>query len=370
MKGFDATSGRPGRGVLMFRATLKSLLAHKLRMGMSAFAIVLGRRVRRRHLRVHRHPEQQLHRPVPADRAGRHGPPGGLAAAACRWVHRRRHPGGAGRSGRRRWPALPGVARADGNITDQGTLSSARTARSSAAAAAPPASAATTTTAPAADGSPIVTITSGVAPTGPGQLVLDDKTAATAGYAARRHRRSWSPPAPSPSVTGTLVGTVRFGATGQPRRRHPGADGHRRPRNSCTWAGADAFNDIAVTGDGITVQPATPRRGHRRAAGRFRGRWTTQQIAAENQNQLQQALSVHHHLPAGVRRGRAGRRHLPDPEHVLDHRRPTHPGTRPVPGARRLPSAGHPLGAARGAGGRPGRVDGRPGCSVSAWPPG
>ena len=42
MKSFDASRARAGRGFLMFRATLKSLLAHKLRMGMSAFAIVLG----------------------------------------------------------------------------------------------------------------------------------------------------------------------------------------------------------------------------------------------------------------------------------------------------------------------------------------
>ena len=55
------------------------------------------------------------------------------------------------------------------------------------------------TDAPAADGSPIVTITPGHAPrTGPGQLVIDDKSAATSGLPARRHRSSWSPPVRSP----------------------------------------------------------------------------------------------------------------------------------------------------------------------------
>ena len=42
MKSFDTTSATPGGGVLMLHATLKSLLAHKLRMAMSTFAIVLG----------------------------------------------------------------------------------------------------------------------------------------------------------------------------------------------------------------------------------------------------------------------------------------------------------------------------------------
>ena len=55
----------------MLRATLKSLLAHKLRMAMSAFAIVLGVAFVSGTLVFTDTTEQQPHRPIPADRAGR-----------------------------------------------------------------------------------------------------------------------------------------------------------------------------------------------------------------------------------------------------------------------------------------------------------
>ena len=216
MKSFDTPAGT--RGVLTCSAPpLKSLLAHKLRMAMSAFAIVLGVAFVAGSLRVHRHPEQQLHRTVPADRAGRHRPPGAIRRRPE--AHRRRHRGGAAdlvdeltaaagrrpgrrehhrpghlrhrheRQGHRRRRRRPGIG---GNYDD----------------------------APAADGAPIVTISPGFRPGGPGQLLLDEKTAAAAGYSSATPS-GWSPSGDQPAVTGTLVGTLRFGTTGHPGRAPP-----------------------------------------------------------------------------------------------------------------------------------------------------
>ena len=159
---------------------------------------------------------------------------------------------------------------------------------------------------------------------------------------------------------GTLVGTVRFGETGNTI----GAtlvlmDTADRP-TAVPGRAADAFTDIAVTGDGSVSNEAAAGRGHRRAAGRIRGAGRRADRRREPERPAAGTV-VHHDFPAGVRRGRPGRRDIPDPEHVLDHRRPTHPGTRPAAGAGRLPPAGDPVGAHRGFGGRPGRVDDRPG---------
>ena len=53
--------------------------------------------------------------------------------------------------------------------------------------------------------------------------------------------------------------------------------------------------------------------------------------------------------------GRAVRRHVHHPQHVLDPGRPAHPRARAAAGAGRQPAPGHPVGAARGARRRPHR---------------
>ena len=69
---------------------------------------------------------------------------------------------------------------------------------------------------------------------------------------------------------------------------------------------------------------------------------------------------VHPLLPARVRRDRALRRLLRDLQHAVDHRRAAHPRVRDPAHARRLSTAGAPLGAARGVRHRPPRLADRP----------
>ena len=57
-------------------------------------------------------------------------------------------------------------------------------------------------------------------------------------------------------------------------------------------------------------------------------------------------------VPAGLRGGLAGRRHLPDHQHLLDPGRPAQPRAGAAPGPRRLPPADQPIGGHRGARGR------------------
>ena len=57
----------------MFRAAWRSLVQHKLRLVLSSLGHRAQRRLRRRHLHLHRHPEQDLHRPVRSDDHRRRG---------------------------------------------------------------------------------------------------------------------------------------------------------------------------------------------------------------------------------------------------------------------------------------------------------
>ena len=61
-------------------------------------------------------------------------------------------------------------------------------------------------------------------------------------------------------------------------------------------------------------------------------------------------------LPARLRRHRAVRRRVRDPQHALDHRRPALARVRDAAHARRLAPPGHALGRARGPGRRPARL--------------
>ena len=208
----------------------------------------------------------------------------------------------------------------------------------------------------------------GRAPAGPDEVVIDEKTAATAGYQLGDTVQLVTS-GEQPSVTGTLVGTVRFGQTGNlvgatlvlldTPTAQTAVPGRRRTCSTTSPSPATGRCPTQQLRDEVTAALPAGFRGRRRRADRRR---EPEPAAA--------GTVVHHHLPAGVRRGRAGRRHLPDPEHVLDHRGPTHPGTGPVPGAGRVPTAGDPVGAVRGIGDRPDRVDRRAGPGFRAWPPG
>ena len=271
----------------MLRATFKSLLAYRLRMAMSAFAIVLGvafvsgtfvftdtLNSSFTDLFQQTAPDVTV-RPVQADAASA----GGFTGADTRTVPATVVATVA---------ALPGVARADGDVSDQGTYIIGKDGKVVGSGGGAPGIGGNYTGGPAADGSPIVTITQGRAPARPGELLLDEKSAASAGYAVGDKVRLVTSGA-QPSVTGTMVGTVRFGETGN-------LIGATLALMDTPFAqqlylgGADAFNDIAVTGDGSqsnqqlrdSVAAALP-------AG-FETR-DDEQIAKENQDQLQQGLS-------------------------------------------------------------------------------
>ncbi len=271
----------------MLRATVKSLLAHKVRMAMSTIAIVLGVAFVSGTFvftDTLNSSFTDLFRQTAPDVTVR---PADSAAAAS---------GGFTGTDTRVAPAamvatlaeLPGVARADGNINDQGTLVIGKNGKVVSSGGAP-GIAGNYTDAPAADGSPIATITSGVAPSGPGQLVMDDKTAATAGYALG-DTVSLITSGAEPSVTGTLVGTVRFGPSGNlvgatlvlmdtPTAQQIYLDG------------ADAFGQVAVTGDGSLSNQQLRDRVIAGLPAGFEA-VDDEQIAAENENQLEQTLSL------------------------------------------------------------------------------
>ena len=113
----------------VLRATWRSLFARKLRLFLSAFAVILGVAFVSGSLRLHRHPRAGLHRVDQRSGGRRHRAAGhvGRQRRRVRWrdlrgAHRAGVPGRA--AGRR-----AGAERADGRVTSFGTSSSARTAR-------------------------------------------------------------------------------------------------------------------------------------------------------------------------------------------------------------------------------------------------
>lgn len=271
----------------MFRATLKSLFAHKLRMGMSAFAIVLGVAFVAGTLiftDTLSSSFSQLFAQTAPDVTVR---PAQAASAAS---------GGFTGSDSRTVPAasvdelaaLNGVQRADGNITDQSTYIVGKDGKVLGGGGAPGIGG-NFNDAPAADGSAIVTVQpGGAAPNGPNQLVIDEKSAATAGFQIGDTVQLVTTGA-EPAVTATLVGTVRFGESGN----LIGAtlalfDTPTAQR--LYLGGADAYNDIAVTGDG-SMSNVDLRNEIAATLPADLEAVDDVEFAAENQDQLEQGLS-------------------------------------------------------------------------------
>ena len=275
----------------MLRDTMKSLLAHKVRMAMSTFAIVLGvafvsgtfvftDTLNSSFSELFRQTAPDVTvRPAHAQAASS----GGFTGADTRVVPADMVA---------MLAALPGVARADGTINDQGTLvigKNGKVVSSGGAGGGAPGIGGNYTDEPAADGSPIGTITSGAAPTGPGQLVLDDKTAATAGYVLGDTVQLITSGA-QPSVTGTLVGTVRFGPTGNTVGATLALMDTPTPQQ-LYLGGAEAFGRVAVTGDGALSNQQLRDEVTAALPAGFEA-VDDAQIAAENQDQIEQAVSV------------------------------------------------------------------------------
>ena len=100
----------------MLRATLKSLLSRKLRLILSGLAVVLGRHVRLRRVRAHRHPGP-LVRPAVRRRLRRHRRPGrGEAEGAAGELDGERVTATVPASTVDRSAAVPGVAGATGAV--------------------------------------------------------------------------------------------------------------------------------------------------------------------------------------------------------------------------------------------------------------
>jgi putative ABC transport system permease protein len=272
----------------MLHATLKSLLAHKMRMAMSAFAIVLGVAFVAgtlmfsdtlsssfKDLFRQTAPDVMV-RPADAGAASA----GGFTSAGTRTV---------GADVVTLIAAVPGVSRADGSMTNQGTLVVGKNGKVVSSGGGTPGIGGNYNDGPAADGSPIVTITTGRAPTGPGELLIDDKTAATAGYRIGDTVRLVTSGS-QPKATGTMVGTLRFGQSGN----LVGATlvlMDTPTAQQLYMDGADAFSEVAVTGDG-SLSNQQLRDSVTAALPAGLEAVDDEQIAAENQDQIQQTLSL------------------------------------------------------------------------------
>lgn len=271
----------------MLHATLKSLLARKLRLAMSTFAIVLGvafvsgsfvftDTMNNSFSDIfHQTAPDVTVRPAHAQAASA----GGFTGADTRPI-----PAALVTT----LAAVPGVSRAGGAVSDQSTFVIGKNGKVVGSGGGAPGIGDNYDSGPAADGSPIVTLTSGTAPAGPGQVVMDDKTAATADYALGDTVHLVTS-GTQPSVTATLVGTVRFGRSGN----LVGAtlvlmDTPTAQR--LYLGGATAFNSVAITGDGsLTNQQLRDEVTAALPAG-FEA-VDDQQIAAENQTAIAQSLS-------------------------------------------------------------------------------
>jgi putative ABC transport system permease protein len=271
----------------MFRATLKSLLAHKLRMGMSAFAIVLGVAFVAGTFvftDTLNSSFTELFRQTAPDVTVR---PATSAAAAA---------GGFTGADTRTVPAaivdeltgLDGVQRVDGTVSDQGTYIIGTDGKVLGSGGGAPGIGGNFNDAPASDGTPIVSISSGRAPAGPDEVVIDDKSAATGGY----HLGDSVPLVTSgvqPTLTATLVGTVKFGQTGNLIGATLAL--FDTPTAQALYLGGEnVFNVVDVTGDGSLANEALRDEVNAALPAGFEA-LDGDQVAAENQNQLQQGLS-------------------------------------------------------------------------------
>ncbi|WP_420120021.1 ABC transporter permease [Nakamurella sp.] len=269
----------------MLTVTLKGLLAHKLRLAMSAFAIVLGvafvagtfmftDTLNRSFTELFRQtaPDVTVRPAGAADTGGFTGAdarsvPAELAAALA---------------------DVPGVARVDGTVLNQSTYLIGRDGKIVGSGGGAPGIGTTFTGGPAADGSPIVTLTSGNPPAADDQFVVDDKSFAAAGFALG-DEITLVTTGTEPTVRGTLVGTARFGRTGNTI----GAtlvlmDPATAQR--LYLGGADAYTDIAVTGDGSVDNAALAAAVGAALPAGYEA-LDDARIAAENQSDLAEGLS-------------------------------------------------------------------------------
>ena len=346
----------------MIKAALKSLLGRKVRLLLSTFAIVLGVAFVAGSLIF----SDTLSRSFTALFASTVGdvvvrPEGGTTADGAPSTVTL--PGSLVEQLR----DVPGAARVDGNVNAFGVFVVSKTGKV-VSGFGPPAIGGNWSDAPAGhglEGLGSSRVTSRTAPTRwcstsarPSAPGTSSATGSTSSRRPRRRRRPTGAPAAPTRIQPELVGIAGFPSGGS--------------LNGATYAafdtptaqdlflgGEDAYTDIWVTAaDGVSQERAARRRragaarrrrgGHRRRRGRRVG-------VRPARGDL-----VPHDLPADLRRHLAGRRRLPDRQHLLDPGRPAQPRARAAARPRRLQAPGDVVGAARGVRARRPRRDHRP----------
>ena len=339
----------------MWKVTVKGLLAHKLRLALTALAIVLGvtfisgtfvltDTLHNTFTTLFGHIYQNVDFEVRGTAAfsGNNGNavrkpiPESIAPAV------------------RTLPVSP-TPRGPSPVTRS---SSHRTGRRSPPAERPPSA---SPTIPTQQLSPL-RLASGSAPTTPHQVVMDEGTATkyhfvvgdhvrillagpTADVHHLRHRHSSGRPTtwPVPPWRRSICRPLRLVRPGRAVRCHQRRDHSRGPTRPPSQRSI-----AAVLPAGVEVV-------------------TGQTVADEQTNSIDQALSFFSTAPAGLRVHLPVRRRVHHLQHVLDHRRAADPGTGPAADRRRQPPSGVPVGARRGGHRRAGRVTDRPGARA-CWP--
>ncbi len=241
---------------------------------------------------------------------------------------------------------VPGAARADGNVQAVGVFVVGPDRKVLGGLGAPTYGI-SYSDAPAGHGIPGLTLLDGHPPHGPHQILLDEQTAKDGGYSigdkvpiVTATRKA--------ALTETLVGLAGY------------ADNTSLAGATLTifdvptaqrlfLRGQDAFTNIWVTaGPGVSQSdPSRQRRrghpaGHPRGDRRRRGGGGRERGAEGHQ--------VPAHVPADLRRGRPGGRRLPDRQHLLDPGGPAEPGARAASRHRGVAKTGVAQRAPRGAG--------------------
>ncbi|GAA4397478.1 ABC transporter permease [Fodinibacter luteus] len=197
----------------MLRATWRNVLAHKLRLFLSAFAVILGVAfVSGSYIFTDTLDRaftgltsgavgDVIVQPGSADGEGEGGG-GPVAAQGTRTVPA---------SLVEQLAAVPGAARADGRVSNFGTFVVAADGKVIGGQG-PPGIAVNRTEGPAANGIPSATLESGRWPSAPDEVVLDPSTAGEAGYALGEEIPLVTT-TEQPRITATYVGTASFGAS-------------------------------------------------------------------------------------------------------------------------------------------------------------
>ena len=139
----------------------------------------------------------------------------------------------------------------------------------------------------------------------------------------------------------TLVGIFGYSGGRDSHRRRPTRSSFTTPVAQQLMLGEpDVFSSIDVqAADGVVRREAARRRRPRALGAGLRGEDRRAAGRRDAAASLKEGLSFFNNDPARLRRGGAVRGHLPDPQHVLDHRGAADPGAGADAG-HRAPAAG------------------------------